>query len=68
MDLTIETKDKNRAGDIINAYNDALKTTNLNDFIKSLSINIGCSNVGRGGNHIYISEKSGARIAIITNI
>jgi len=55
LDLTIETKDKFRIGDIANAYNEALETTNVTDMMENLRQNIGNSIVGRGGSHIWIS-------------
>jgi hypothetical protein len=67
--LTIETTDKNRMGDVQNAYNEALNTTTINAFIESLQSNIGNSKVGRGANHIWIAEAdTNKRIAIISNI
>jgi hypothetical protein len=67
--LTIETTDKNRIGDVSNAYNVALETTTINAFIESLQLNIGNSKVGRGANHIWIAEAdTNTRIAIISNI
>ena len=68
MKLIIETTEKTRIGDVQNAYNDAMKTTNIDSFMRSLQENIGESIVGRGGNHIFISEENGERIAIITPI
>lgn len=65
LNLIIETTNENRRGDIENAYNLALETSNLNDFIKSLESNIGNSKVGRGGSHIWITEQNNERIGMI---
>ena len=66
LNLTIETTDKSRQGDVVNAYNDGLNETNIDNFINSLKANIGSSLVGKGGNHIWIAELDGKRIATIT--
>jgi len=55
LKLTIETTDKFRIGDVTNAYNEALETTNVTDMMESLRQNIGNSLVGRGGSHIWIT-------------
>jgi len=69
MNLTIETTDKNRAGDVLNAYNIAMNEANIDSFISSLRSNIGASKVGIGGNHIWIQDTvSNNRLAIITNL
>ena len=69
MNLEIETKDKAREGDVINAYNEALSTCNLSDFINSLKSNIGNSEIGMGGNHVWIYDKTtNKRIATIINL
>ncbi len=69
MQLTIETENEARGGDVENAYEEAMDTCGMNEFIASLEENIGDSIVGRGSNHVWISEKStGERIAIVTNL
>jgi len=69
LTLTIETTDKFRMGDIFNAYNTALETTSIQDFMESLKANIGGSKVGKGHNHIWVAEAdTNKRIAIISNI
>lgn len=66
LKLTIETQDSNRAGDIQNAYNEALNTTNIPSFMESLRQNIGNSKVGRGGSHIWVADaQTNNRLAII---
>ena len=66
LNLTIETTNKSRQGDVFNAYNEALNQTNINDFMMSLRKNIGNCKVGKGGSHIWISESNDVRIATIT--
>ena len=66
LNLTIETTDKSRQGDVVNAYNEGLDETNIENFMQSLRANIGSSIVGKGGNHIWIAELDGKRIATIT--
>lgn len=68
INLMIETENKLRAGDLENAYNNALKTCNVPDFINSLMDDMPETIIGRGANHIFIAEKNGNRIGIITNI
>jgi hypothetical protein len=66
LKLTIETTDNARQGDVFNAYNEGLNETSIENFIQSLKLNIGSSLVGKGGNHIWIAELDGKRIATIT--
>ncbi len=69
FNLTLETTDKNRMGDVFNAYQEALDTTSIKEMIESLKANIGDSEIGRGSNHIWINDtKTQKRIAIISNI
>jgi hypothetical protein len=67
MTLTIETQNTNRAGGLQNAYNDAMNATNRAEFIERLDGNMPNTIVGVGGNHIFVAEKDGSRIGIITN-
>ncbi len=67
MKLTIETQDTNRAGDLQNAYNDAMNATNRAEFIERLDNNMPDTIIGVGGNHIFAAEKDGTRLGIITN-
>jgi hypothetical protein len=67
MKLTIETPNANRAGDLQNAYNDAMNATNRVLFIERLTSNMPDTIVGVGGSHIFVAEKSGIRLGIITN-
>lgn len=67
LKLTIETTDKFRSGDVMNAYNQALEACTMDDFVESLQNNIGNSKVGLGGNHIWICDvDTNERIAIIS--
>jgi hypothetical protein len=69
MNLQIETKNEARKGDVENAYNIAINHSTINDFMKSLQLNIGASKVGRGGNHIWIMDTiTNERLAIINNL
>lgn len=69
MNLIIETKDQERKGDVMNAYTEALNECNLIDFIDSLDRNIGASEIGKSGSHIWIYDTiKNERIAIITDL
>lgn len=69
MELIIETKNESRQGDIINAYNIAMEKNNIPDFMKSLESNIGATEVGCGGNHVWIYDTLiNERIAIVVNL
>jgi len=68
MNLTIETEDTNRAGDLENAYNIAMNTGTIPLFIQSLENNMPDTIIGCGANHIFIAEKTGKRIGLITNL
>tara|TARA_R100001244_G_scaffold103586_1_gene76982 strand:- start:477 stop:689 length:213 start_codon:yes stop_codon:yes gene_type:complete len=67
MQLIIETSNTNRAGDLQNAYNDAMNAINRASFIERLNNNMPDTIVGVGGNHIYVAEKDGTRLGLITN-
>ena len=67
MTLNIETQNTNRAGDLQNAYNDAMNATNRATFIERLDSNMPDTIIGVGGNHIFVAEKDGTRLGIITN-
>jgi len=69
MNLIIETENTYRAGDLENAYNNAMANTGtIKDFISSLKSDMHNTIVGNGSNHIFVSEKNGQRIGMITNI
>lgn len=68
MNLVIETENKFRAGDLENAYDEAMNTYNRVAFIESLLSNMPDTIIGTGSNHIFVSEKNGNRIGMITNI
>lgn len=67
MNLSIETTNKFRAGDLENAYNDALNAKNKAQFIDKLQSNMPDTIIGVGGSHIWVSEKNGNRLGLIVN-
>lgn len=69
MNLIVETKNEAREGDVINAYNEAMNESTIENFMNSLKNNIGTSEIGKGGNHIWIHDSvTNERLAIITNL
>ena len=69
MKITIETTNKNTGVYIERIFNYALNATNFENFYNLLTINLDSSmKVGKGGSHIWISDKSTHnRLAIITD-
>lgn len=67
MNLVIETINTNRAGDLQNAYNDAMNANSKENFIARLRDNMPDAIIGFGGNHIWVSEKNASRIGLIIN-
>jgi hypothetical protein len=67
MKLTIETQNTNRAGDLQNSYNDAMNATDRATFIERLANNMPDAIIGVGGSHVFVAEKDGTRLGIITN-
>tara|TARA_R110000868_G_scaffold236978_1_gene491009 strand:+ start:246 stop:458 length:213 start_codon:yes stop_codon:yes gene_type:complete len=67
MNLVIETQDTFRAGDLENAFNDAINATTKTGFIERLQDNMPNTIIGVGGNHIWVAELNKTRIGIIIN-
>lgn len=67
MNLVIETINENRAGDLQNAFDDALNATNKAGFIDRLQDNMPDTIIGVGGNHIWVAEKNNTRLGMIIN-
>lgn len=67
MNLVIETENKFRAGDLENAFNDAMNATSKVDFIDRLQYNMPNTIIGVGGNHIWVAELNKTRIGMIIN-
>lgn len=67
MTLVIETQDTYRAGDLQNAYDDAMNATNIQSFIDRLQDNMPNTIIGVGGNHIWVAELNKTRIGMIVN-
>ncbi len=63
LDLTIESKDKNRIKEIEKAYNDSIKeTVDISDFIKILRKRVGNSEIGMVGMNIVIKDKETSKV------
>ena len=67
MNLVIETQDTYRAGDLQNAFDDAMNATSKAGFIERLQANMPNTIIGVGGNHIWIAELNNTRIGMIVN-
>ena len=64
-----ELTPKHQAGDIENAFNEAMNTTNKDAFVSCLEKELPAYFIYTGGNHIAIHKQSGSvRLAIIENI
>ncbi len=63
LDLTIESKDKNRIAEIENAYNTSIKDTiDISDFVKMMKKNLNNSEIGMSGMNIVIKDKDSNKV------
>jgi len=67
LKLTVETNNNQIHAQIVNAYNEALETSDIESFVRCLDVNTDDTIiVGISGSHIWISDnETGKRHAII---
>ncbi len=63
LDLTIESKDKNRIKEIEKAYENSIKDTiDISDFVKILKKNLNNSEIAMSGMNIIIKDKDSNKV------